>query len=317
VSDLAIQSLGAASVGLDPTIEAADLRSALERSGATVVIAEDEEQYDKVTEVRADLGALRVLVIVDPRGITLDPSRSDTITLAQVEASGAAATIDTLATDLRLVTAGHVATIVQGGPDGEVRLTHTELLAGADAAGPRLGLDRSTEVLSYLPLTLPAERVVSLVAAMATRFVVSFGDGGDTFLTDMQQVQPTFLLGVPLVFEQLHTSVERRMEDASFLKRKTYSFWMARGRKLGEARRQGHAGLIGRALHGVGWLALYRPLRVKLGLLRVRGALCAPGTADPTVLDFFWALGVPVHVGHDPTGSADGFLPTDRSGAPA
>ena len=70
---------------------------------------------------------------------------------------------------------------------------------------------------------------------------------------------------------------------------------------LGAARREGRAGFAGRVLHGLGWLVLYRPLRVKLGLLRVRDAVCIPTTADPGDLEFFWALGVPVRVGYGRT----------------
>jgi long-chain acyl-CoA synthetase len=158
---------------------------------------------------------------------------------------------------------------------------------------------------------------VSLVAALSTGMVVCFGDAGATFLTDMQQVQPTFVLGIPVVFEQIHTTVIRRMQDASFLKRKTYSFWMARGSRLGEARRAGRAGIVGRVLHGVGWLVLYRPLRLKLGLLRTRSALCLPATDDPAVLDFFWALGVPVRVGRGSVDRADSLVPLNPAEARA
>ena len=307
VADLAVQALGAASVGIDPGIEPVALQHALAGTGAVVALAEDEEQYDKLVEVRAAVESLRTIVVIDPRGIALggdggagDGGTDDGVrTLARVDEAGQGADVDSLSSMLASVTPAHMATLV---PDGHgtatgAQLTQADLLGAAGSTAASIAADRSTEVLSYLPLSLVAERIVSEATALLVGFVVCFGDGGDSFLTDMQQVQPTFVLGVPLVFETIRGNVEQRMQDASFLKRKTYSWAMARGRHIGAARRAGRLGIGGKVVHGVGWLVLYRPLRLKLGLLRARDARCVPAPDDPAVLDLFWALGVPVRAG--------------------
>jgi long-chain acyl-CoA synthetase len=123
---------------------------------------------------------------------------------------------------------------------------------------------------------------------------VNFSRGGETFVADLRDVQPTAFLGVPRVWEKMMAAVHTGMADASWLKRQVFGFWLSRGKKLAAKRMKGQMNPFDRLQYGIGWLMLYRPLRDKLGLRRIRIAISGAAPISPKVLDFFWALGVPV-----------------------
>ena len=85
------------------------------------------------------------------------------------------------------------------------------------------------------------------------------------------------------------------MGDASWLKRRLYRFWMAQGRRIARRRLGGSAlGIGDRLLQAAGWVLLYRALRDRLGLSRVRMAASGAAPIAPQVLEYFWALGLPI-----------------------
>src|SRR5690606_6919231 len=118
-------------------------------------------------------------------------------------------------------------------------LSHQNLLAAAWSATESFGVTPDSEVLSYLPLCHIAERLVSGVNAVAQGYVVNFGEGGDSLLRDLQEVQPTFFLGVPRVWEKLLAGITIRMGDAGWLKRRNYDLWMRVGHGIARRRRRG------------------------------------------------------------------------------
>jgi long-chain acyl-CoA synthetase len=131
---------------------------------------------------------------------------------------------------------------------------------------------------------------------------VSFGGGGESLVSDLREVQPTVFIGVPRVWEKMLATVEIRMADASWLKRRTYAYWIARGRMLARKRLSGQPWTWrDRVGYALGWLFLYRPLRERLGMARVRAAGSGAAPIAPQVLEFFWALGIPVQEGYGQT----------------
>src|SRR5690606_35592704 len=137
--------------------------------------------------------------------------------------------------------------------------------------------------------------------ALAFGYVVNFGEGPETFLDDLREVQPTFFLGVPRVWEKLMAGITIKMADASRLKQAVYRAWMKRGRALAPKRMAGRMGPLDRVVAGIGWLVLWRPLREKVGLSRVKVALSGAAPIAPQVLEFYWSLGVPVREGYGQT----------------
>jgi long-chain acyl-CoA synthetase len=304
-TDLAVQALGAVTVGIYPTSPAAELAYLLEHSGAKVLVAEDEEQLDKWLEVRKGIASVEHVVVFDPRGIRVLGTDPTIMTFEQLCEQGAGASVEDLGRRAAAVDPDSTATIVYTsgttGPPKGAMLTHTNLTTAAVAAREQFHVGPHSEVLSYLPLCHVAERLISVMGALGSGYVVNFGEGGDTFADELREVQPTFFLGVPRVWEKMMASVTIRMADASRVKRAAYRFWTARGAKLAARRTSGRLGVGGRLTYGLGWLVLYRPLRKKLGLLRVTDALSGAAPIAPQVLEFFWSLGVPVREGYGQT----------------
>jgi len=302
-ADMATQALRAICVGIYPTSPSAEVEYLLNHSESKVLFAEDEEQVDKALAVRGNLPHLRKIVVIDTHGV--DMADDLLMSLAEleelgrrtdfdVEASAAAAQPDEAA--IIVYTSGTT------GPPKGAMLSHRNLQAAAHASGQVFDVDPKAEVLSYLPLCHIAERLISAIDAVATGYVVNFGEGGDTFTQDLREVQPTFFLGVPRVWEKMMASITIRMEDAGWLKRANYRFWMRVGARIARKRwKGGKVQGLDKVVYGLGWLFLYRPLREKLGMSRIKGVLSGAAPIAPQVLEFFWTIGVPVREGYGQT----------------
>ncbi len=305
-ADLGIQGIRAVAVGVYPTSPAAECEYLLGHSETVVLFAEDEEQVDKALAVRGSLPRLRHIVVFDARGVREiddDPMllRYDELLALGREHGGLASWRERVAEvgpeDVAII----VYTSGTTGPPKGAQLCQRNLVSAIATYRQLYGVSRHDEVLSYLPLCHIAERLVSVVNALGAGYVVNFGEGGESFTTDLQEVQPTFLLGVPRVWEKMLAGVTLRVDDASRLKRAVYRFWLAQGRKVAQHRWEGRFGAVDRVRYAIGWLVLYRPLRAKLGLGRIRVALSGAAPIAPQVLEYFWSIGVPVREGYGQT----------------
>ena len=298
-ADLGTQGLGAVTVGVYPTSSEAEVGHVLANSVAKIVIVEDEEQLDKTLLVRDQLPHLEKIVVMDTRGIRSleDPT---TMSLEELEALGEQRLRSSpreWRDSVASLRGGHDVAIVvytsgaAGAPQG-VMLSHADLAAAADVTTEFYGARADEEVLSYLPLCHVAERLVSVVAAVRAGYIVNFGEGGESFPNDLREVQPTFFLGVPRVWERLAAGVQFRVRNVSRLKRWNYNVWQRRGAKIAAARMRGRRGNAVSVF--LSWLFLGRSLRKKLGMSRVRVALSGAAPIAPDVLEYLWSLGIPV-----------------------
>ncbi|GAA3239051.1 AMP-dependent synthetase/ligase [Pseudonocardia petroleophila] len=300
IADLAAQGIGAQTVGIYPTSPAKEVEYLLQHSGASVLVAEDEEQLDKALEVRAGLPRLEHLVVIDPTGLrdmtgiqTFDELESSDGDVAAYAASVEA--LDPRSTAVIVYTSG-----TTGPPKGSM-ISHHNLMVSGEAFNDWFGTGPRDEILSYLPLCHIAERLMSVVLALMSGCVVNFGEGGPTFATDLRDVQPTVFLGVPRVWEKMLASVEVRMGDATRLKRTVYRIASARSRAIARRRMDGAVTPWDRVVAGLCDVLVLAALRNKLGLARVRVAMSGAAPVAPQVLEFFWSIGVPVREGYGQT----------------
>jgi len=296
VADLAVQGLGACTVGVYPTSPAAEVEYVLAHSEASVLIAEDEEQLDKALEVRSRLPLLRHVVVIDPRGVT-----SDVPAFASLEQDGSLAAyeesveaLDPSATAILVYTSGTT------GPPKGAMISHANLVAAGETATV-LGTRQGDEVLSYLPLCHVAERLISVIDGVWVGLVVNFGEGGPSFPQDLRDVQPTLFLGVPRVWEKMLATVEIRMADASRLKRLLYRACLRQGRRIAPRRMARRLNPLDRVVLAVCEVLVFRALREKLGMVRVRSAISGAAPIAPQVLEYLWAIGIPVREGYGQT----------------
>ncbi len=298
IADLAVQGLGACAVGVYPTSPAAEVEYVLAHSETSVLIAEDEEQLDKALEVRDRLPLLRHVVVMDPRGVSAevltfaDIEKDEPDSVAAYEDSVAA--LDPAATAVLVYTSGTT------GPPKGAMISHANLVAAGETA-VALGTRPGDEVLSYLPLCHVAERLISVIDGVWVPAVVNFGEGGPSFPNDLRDVQPTVCLGVPRVWEKMLATVEIRMADASRLKRVLYRACLRQGRRVAPRRMAGRLSPVDRVVVGMCEVLVFRALREKLGMSRVRVPLSGAAPIAPQVLEYLWAIGIPVREGYGQT----------------
>lgn len=301
-ADLAAQALGAVAVGIYPTNPASQVAYVLGHSDAVIVVVKDQEQTDKVLEVRDQLPKLRKIVIMDMKGLRhyRDPML---MPFSEVEALGkekAREAPDQFDAHLLKTQSDDVALMVYTsgttGPPKGAMLTHKNLIFLARNFSQAMDMTPQEQVVSYLPLCHIAERLMSVVVALNVGYTVNFAESIDTVQESVYEIAPTLFVGVPRIWEKMHAAINIRMKDASPFKRLAYRFWMGVGKKHVERSLQGKGEHFGwKCLYRMGHLCLYRNILDKLGLLNVRIPISGAAPISPEILKYFRALGLKIH----------------------
>ena len=303
-ADLGAQTLGSVSVGIYPTSPAAEVEYLLSHSEASVLIVEDEEQLDKALEAWDRLEKLQKIVVIDPRGVnTIDDPRI--ITFQELLDLGDSVDGQSFEKMIQTIVPSETAIIVYTsgttGPPKGAMITHQNLRFAAISWGRVYEFRKNDEVLSYLPLCHVAERVISVANGVYHGYVVNFGEDTNSFLEDLREVQPTFFLGVPRVWEKMLASIQIRSNDATWFKRTLFNFWIKQGGLILQRRLKGKGTFADSIWFGLGWLFVFRSLKKRIGMMRVREALSGAAPIAPQVLEFLMSVGVPVREGYGMT----------------
>ena len=306
-TDVACGAVRAVSVGLYPTNPPAEVAYLLADSGATVLVAEDQEQVDKALEVKDGLAALQRIVYLEPRGVRRyhDPALlawDELLELGRRHRAERPGLLAELAAEVRdddvvslLYTSGTTgppkgAMLTVGNVDFAIR---TLVDDGGFFEDP--GPDDVT--LSYLPMCHVAERIATEWENAAAGTQVHFAESIDTVQQDLRAVQPTLFFAVPRIWEKIRATVEVRMASASRLKRANYRFWMRQAERIGAelVRNGGTHTAATRLRYAAGYPFLFRALRKRIGLQRCRFAGSGAAPVAPELLQWFHGLGVVVH----------------------
>ena len=270
-----------------------------EHAGVRVAVVEDQEQVDKLIEVRDRLPELRAIVYTDPRGLERYDEVEGLVGVETVVEAGRGLHGRDPEDYEREVARGRptdIAAILYtsgttGRPKG-VLLTHTNLIEPARRAVKFDDLTRRDEVLAYLPMAWVGDFVFSIAQCQIAGFCVNCPESPETVLTDLREIGPTYFFAPPRIFENMLTSLMVRMENAALVKRRLFAFF------LGVARRVGCDILDGKRVHplqrllyAVGNLLIYAPLRDVLGLGRIRVAYTAAQAIRPPSVPFFRSSG--------------------------
>ncbi|HEY5727092.1 MAG TPA: AMP-binding protein [Acidimicrobiia bacterium] len=325
VADSACLAARLVCMGLYPTNPAAEVQYLLEDSGTRVLIAEDQEQVDKAMAVKDRLPALERIVYIEPRGVDVidDPILMSWDELMARGAEHRAAHPGELDRRIEEIRAEDLAYLVYTsgttGPPKGAMITVANVSFAMEMAGSDQGLVNPPPgpddvIISYLPLCHIFEKLISQVNHAGVGWVTHFGESIDTLSTDLREVQPTFVQGVPRIWEKMHAFVLVRMSSASRLKRWNYGLWTRTASRIGRqlAARGGRHTVGSRVMLGLGDLFLYRALKERLGLRRCRYALSAAAPIAPEILEFFMGIGVPIYEAYgmtEQTGVATRTLP--------
>jgi long-chain acyl-CoA synthetase len=296
---LAAQSLGAIPVPLYQDAAGAECVFPINNADVRFAVVEDQEQVDKLTEIREKCPQISNIYYDNPRGLRNydEPGLAAIDTLLQSGAAFAAANPGFYKAEVAKVQPGDVAAMfftsgTTGNPKGVVHTHHT-LLDRAMAGAKFDKLTSSEEVLAYMPLAWIGQNIFSYAQWLACGYVVNCPESAATITIDLKEVGPTYYFAPPRVFEGLLTSVMIRMEDAGSIKRAMFKKFMEVAKRVGPAKMNGESvGLGDSIMYALGNLCVYGPLRNNLGMSRVRVAYTAGEAIGPDLFTFYRSIGI-------------------------
>lgn len=296
---LAAQSLGAIPIPLYQDAAGTECVFPINNADVRFAFAEDQEQVDKLLEVREQCPQLATIYYDDPRGLrnysepglqALDALIADGAAFAKANPGFFKAEVDKAMPDD--VAAMFFTSGTTGNPKGVVH-THRTLLDRADAGARFDKLTSREEVLAYLPPAWIGQNIFSYAQWLSCGYVVNCPESAATVMIDLKEIGPTYYFAPPRVFEGLLTTVMIRMEDASFIKRKLFHAFMDLARRVGPALMDNKpVGLLDRLAYGLGSVLVYGPLRNTLGFSRVRVAYTAGEAIGPDLFSFYRSIGI-------------------------
>ncbi|MGA0924002.1 MAG: AMP-binding protein, partial [Lutimaribacter sp.] len=330
-SMVAAQSVGAIPVPLYQDAAAEEMAYVLDHCGARYVIAEDQEQVDKVLEVQDRLHQFEHMIYLDPRGMRkYDHTRLHDY--AHVQEQGHAAR-DELTPELQarraklnyetvcvmLYTSG-----TTGKPKGVV-LSNRNIIESAKSSAEFDNLGPGEEVLAYLPMAWVGDFIFSLGQAYWTGFCVNCPESPETTPSDLREIGPTYYFAPPRVFETQLTNVMIRMEDAGKLKKWLFDTFMAQAKRVGPDILDGKpVGLLDRLKYKLGDIFIYGPLKNTLGMSNVRVGYTAGEAIGPEIFQFYRSIGINLKQLYGQTEASvfitvqpDGEVRADTVGVPA
>lgn len=304
--DLAAQALGARGVGIYQTNPPEDVAYILNDSGAKVLFCEDQEQVDKAIAIADETPTVERIVVFEPRATrqyddarlqSWDDFIGDALELADENDwyFDQVSSLDPTKPSMIVYTSGTT------GPPKGAMISSKNVVDVASVMTPDLGISEDDTLLSYLPLCHVAEKIFTLFIPLTCGATVHFGESIETIRQDLAEVSPTVFLGVPRIWEKMHASTTLKMKDSSWLKKKTFDFWTAKGRELSAKRIAGTMNAADHFMWQLGDKILYRPLQERLGLRNCRVPVTGAAPISADLLKWFHGIGVPVLEGYGQT----------------
>jgi long-chain acyl-CoA synthetase len=296
---VAAQALGGVPVPIYQDGIAAEMHYVIDHSESRMIICEDQEQVDKILEMKDKLPLVEVIVYDDPKGMR-HYDHPWLVSLDQVQARGVdfarehpaywdAEVAQGLATDLAIInyTSG-----TTGFPKG-VMISHGALIATARHFLEVEPMTRGDEIMAYLPMAWIGDSFFSLAVAFLAGCTVNCPEDASTVRHDFREIGPTMTFAPPRIWENILSQAQVRLEDANWLQRRLATFFLPRG--MLKARLELEGKPVPAQLRALSWLGrwlVFDPLRDQLGFRRIRAAITGGAALGPDMIQFFRAIGV-------------------------
>ena len=298
-AQVAAMCLGGVPVPVYQDSIARELAYVWNHAEVSVIVAEDQEQVDKILALKSELPALRLVIYDDPRGM-LHYRHEWMKSFADVQQLGRefakthpgdfeSAVEQGKPDDVAIIcyTSG-----TTGTPKGAM-LTHASALSVVDSYRKAEELRQSDNALAYLPMAWVGDAFYSLFMGLAVGFCVNCPESPETVQRDLRELGPTVVLAPPRIWENMLTSVQVRANDAPFLKRRIFERFRDVADRVETLRAEGKPVPPGlRLQYALGNFLVYTPIRDQLGLRGTRWALTGGAPLGPDTFRFFRAIGV-------------------------
>ena len=298
-SDVAIQAAGAVTVGIYSIDYAEGVRYIVDDCQAKFIIAEDQEQTDKVLEFRDRQPHLLKCIVMDMKGLRNynDPFIINFYDIVEMgrELDKKDPTLferqmDEIKPDdvnMMMYTSG-----TTGKPKGAM-MTHKVLEGWMDGFLKGNPIYESDTVVSFLPLNHAIERLMSVIIPVHVGCTVNFAEDTSTVEENIREISPSFFLAVPRIYEKLSSAIQIKMQDATWLKRICYKLAMPVGLRICEKDQKGEKiSFLWRFLNFIAYLMAFRALQDHLGFLRTRLMYTGGAAVSPEMNKFFYGIGV-------------------------
>ena len=312
IAELAAQSIGAAVVGIYPTSIGEELLHILTLARVKVVVAEDQEQVDKLIKLIEDERdgrrpseyaampplLLQTVIFYDPHGLEQydHDFLRDFTHVEQVGHAWGSTRAGWLDEQIAAGNAEDIAVIcTTSGTTSRPKLaglSHTNLLAMAEHLTTIDPIDAKDRYVSFLPFAWIGEQMLAVACGLSRGLTISFPEDSSTQKTDMREIGPDVMFSPPRIWESMLSEVQVRIDEAGWLKRKVFGWGYDIGDKVAERKIKGQSAGGLTVLHAIADQVALRPVRDQLGLARNGHAYTGGAPLGPDVFRFFHAIGV-------------------------
>ena len=317
--EFAVQAAGGIATGIFVDSIPAEVKYIAEHSGAKFAIANDQEQTDKFLEIKDELPLLKKVIYWDPKGLKNydDPiliSFDEVIRLGKAYEERHPGLFEQnveqgSGEDIAFI---YYTSGTTGLPKG-AKITHRALINTARGFITRYPLYQNDDLISNFPAAWVGDSFFATIPHLLTGARLNFPEEPETITEDTRETGPHFVIYGPRQWEGLVSEIQVKIMDAHPLKRFCYHLFLPVGHKMADLRFQNRKpNLFWRALYGIAHLLLFRPLKDRLGLSRVRFAVTGSSVLSLDTFRLIHAIGIELRQNYASTEA--GFISSHSQG---
>jgi long-chain acyl-CoA synthetase len=294
------QAVGGISAAIYQTTMPEEIAQLLEYMDVTMVFCDNQEQVDKIVEIRNRVPKVKHVIYEDPRGMRGYRSDEWFVFIDDLYRLGDEVHAEHPDLYESLVDEGSTDQVchlcLTSGTTGLSKgtmLTHRNFISMGLQLAEADPLEDTDEYLSFLPFAWIGEQMNSFGVAMATGITINFPESVETAMEDLKEIGPHFMFGAPRIYETIRSQIWLKIDESYWLNRKLYNYFIKIGEKAAGYRMSGQSMPPGlRFKAWLGYQMIFRPLINQIGLLRLRRAYTGGAALGPELFTFYQAIGV-------------------------